>query len=493
MLKPCRVLPLVLWTSLCPVWGEDAQSARFDRQETLFFKRGSVEWRENSRERLEQFVRHWGTAGEWVIGVPRNVAASNQVALGRIRIIVGTLLELGVVGVKTETLPALPLGEFDPLILGVRGVVPWAGVDPNDDGTVPRPPVAPAPLPKVPPTIPPVPPTPKPMVPPVKKVEVAPLPVKEPVQSLARWMRVSGGLEYRDNVVEKPPTAQLEARPYPMLSLQADASTEVLMATGNFAKTLHTLSSGKEQADPTNQLDVSRQATSFYSGLSLSINGLPARVPIQVSYVDETSSSTAVLGKGTLLFDRSGSGWVTLMDGVNYAYRRRRKEFALDWCLGNLVKGHPLVTLGLYVSNHEQPFHVYEFGSSINHFFYTSKFNVAGLQARLRSNPKLEGFHLGLLEVKVGRSTGLRVVDNYQLLGFDVSKMAFNEFGLRFDPHYMRNLGKRWFVQVSLPMDYSRNTFKTLQSLKANGDGTEAGLFGTSYSIGLKVDVGARF
>ncbi len=493
MLKPCRVLPLAIWTCLCPIWGEDAQSVRFDRQEMLYFKRGSMEWRENSRERLEQFVQHWGTSGEWVIGVPRNVEASHQVALGRIRMIVGTLLELGVVGVKTETLAALPLGEFDPLILGVRGAVPWAGVDPNDDGAVPRPPVPPAPRPKAPPTVPPVPPPPKPTFAPVKKVDVAPAPKKEPIQSLARWMRISGGLEVRENVVEKPPTAQLEARPYPMLSLQADASTDVLMATVAYAKTLHTLSSGKEQADPTNQLDVSRSATSYFSGLSFSVNGLPARVPIQVSYVDETASTTAVLGKGTLLFDRSGSGWVTLMDGVNYAYKRQRKEFALDWCLGNLEKGHSLVSLGLYVAKDEQPFNVHEFGSSINNFIFTSTFHVTGLQVRLKSNPKLEGFHLGRLEVKVGRSTGLTVVDNYQLLGFNVSKRAFNVFGLHFDPHYLMNLGTRGFFQVTLPMDYSRNTFKTQQSLKASGDGTEAGLFGTSYGIGLRVDAGARF
>lgn len=497
MLKPCRVFPLAIWTCLCPVWGENAQSAPFDRQETLHFKRGSMEWQGNSRERLEHFVRRGGPSGEWVIGVPRNLGASEQVALGRIRMIVGALLELGVVGVRTETLPAVPLGEFDPLILGVRGVSPWAGVDPNEDETSARPPVAQPQAPKapapvlMPPVLPPQ--VPKPSAPPEKKKEPVPAPKPKPMESIARWMHVGGGLAYRGFVLEKPPTAQLEARPYPVLSLFGDASTDVLMVAAEVAKTAYTLSSGKEQADPTNQLDVSRQSTNYFSRLALTANGLPARVPIQVSYADETIASTAVLAKNTLLFDRSGSAWVTLADGINYAYKTRAKTFALDWCGGSLEKGGPILSLGAYFSQQEKPFNVHEFGSVENRFIYTAKFHAAGIHIQVKGNPKHEGLHFGAVEVKLGRATGLSIDDIYQLVDLKTAKTAFNEFELRFDPHYRMNFGTGGFLKVTLPIEYAKDTFKTVKLLKANGDGSEAGLFGTRYGYGLKVDLGLRF
>ncbi|GLH73854.1 hypothetical protein GETHLI_23560 [Geothrix limicola] len=480
MLKPWRTFTLAAWTLLGPVRGGEAPLTTFERMDTLYFGKGSVALSPLGLEKLGQFVQAWGKTGPWAIGIPRNHGASEPVVQGRVQALIHALAEQGVVGVVTLATEAVPRDGFDPMLVGKLKADPFAGVDPNEDQ-----PQAPAVQP-VEPVLPSAPaPVPAPASEPAPARPKAPVPAPRP--SSVPWWAIQGSVETRSSQPAQPPTVRLDAKPSQVLGLGLNLWGDWGQIDLGYSKTAQA-----EQSEPTNRLDVSTQATTFYRQWRLGAQFKGAWMPIGISYEDETAATTAVLAKNTLIVDRNGFAWVSLMDGVNFAYKRRDQTFALDGQFGRKTQGLKLA-VGLQIDKIESPLNVTEFGSYSDHMLFAAKYDLVGVHASLQGDPWREGFHADALELRVGRATGIHVVDQYRLLNVDVAKRPFNEAMLRFAPYYLGFVGRSGFVRITAPLAYTWNSFKPVTVLQANGDGQEVGLYGTRSSFGLKLDLGLRY
>jgi hypothetical protein len=443
--------------------------------ETLYFNRGSIELSALGLEKIGQFVQAKGTSGSWVIGIPRNQGATDQVTRGRIRTLVGALMDQGVVGVQTVYTQPIRQDGFEPMIIGILKVESFAGVDPNEDQpTAPTPPTPTKPVPLV-------------------RPPVAPgLPKAAPLSPGRQWS-LGGFVEGMSNQIETPSTATLAIKPYNILGLDVNVSPGSMEFDLGYSKSAQNISSGKEQSEPTNKLDTSINATNYYSQLRVAVGFKSGRVPLRFSYLDETSSTTAVLSKGTLLIDQTGGAWVSIVDGVNFAYKTNRKTYALDWLFGISVGSEPNYTFGIHFDKAERPLSVVEQGTYSNNLIYDAKYDGFGIQGLIRPDPWREGFHFASFEIKAGHSKGLDIIDRYHILNMDVSNHSFNEFNVKFNPYYLGYFGSHGFVRVMLPLEYVSNSFKTQKVTQSNGDSQEAGLFGSGQRYGIKIDLGLRY
>ncbi|HJV48710.1 MAG TPA: hypothetical protein VJ549_05500 [Geothrix sp.] len=487
MLKPWRTFTLAAWTLLSPARGEDAPLSTFERVETLYFSHGSVSLSPLGLEKLGQFVQAWGKTGPWAIGIPRNHGATDAVIRARVQTLLRALADQGVVGVQTLSTEAAPRDGFEPLLIGKLKADPWAGVDPNEDQ--PQPP-APRPLEPVPPPAQ----VPTPAAEPVPTPTPTPIPAARPSTrppstgpSPLPWWAFQGSVETRSSQPAQPRTARFDAKPCQVLGLGLNLWRDWGQVDLSYAKTAQA-----QQSEPTNRLDVSSQATTFYQQGRLNLVLKNAWMPVGFSYEDETAATTAVLAKNTLIVDRRGSAWVSLMDGVNFAYKRRDQVFALEGQFGVKHSGLKLL-LGLQIDKVESPLSITESGSYSDLMLYAASYDLVGFHASLQGDPWREGFHADALELRFGRASGLHVVDQYRLLNVDVSKRPFNEAALRFAPYYLGFLGRNGFVRITVPLAYTWNSFKVLTVTQANGDAQEAGLYGTRSSFGLKLDLGLRY
>lgn len=475
MFKPCSLASLAVISSFGSLRGQEVRLSAFEHQETLYFNRGSIDLSPVGAGKTRQFVQAFGPTGRWVIGIPRNHGASEQVLRGRIRTIVSALMDLGVVGVQTVAIEPVAREGFEPMVIGKLNGDPWAGIDPNDD----EPRVVPPPT-KVPPPRPVTAPKPEPMPPFTTPPSPAP------------WLTVSGSLEGQSLQVEKPPTATIDAKPYEIVGLQVNLAPKSMAFELGYSATVQNLFAANQQAEPTTRLDTSSSATHFYGCFRVAVRFEESPVPIQLSFQDETSATTAILPKGTLLIDRQGSAWVSLVDGVDFAYKHRNRSYALDWLFGGSEPAGLGVSLGLHLDRIERPFSVLESGSYSDGIIYAANHDSTGIHASLRQSPWQEGLHFGAFELRLGHSSGIHLVDRYELLKMDVSKVPFNDFKAAFTPYYLHYLGSQGFVRISLPLEYTKSTFKNLV-VNSNGDGQLGGLYGTTQRYGIKVDLGLRY
>lgn len=460
---------LAIWALACSLQGGDLPLATLERREVLYFKRGTIELSPLGLEKIGQFVQAWGPSGQWVIGIPQGSGASDQVIRGRIRTIVSALIEQGVVGVQTVEVPPLPAEGLDPMLLGVLKADPWKGVDPNDEEHPPAPPVEPQPTP-----------------PPLR-----PAPSVLPPRPDHPWA-LGGSLEGTSMPVEKPLVGVLDTKPYLIAGVGVSYTSEAMAFALGYAKTASNLNRA-EQAEPTINLNVSSQATHFFDQLRASVTFKQGFVPIQVSYADETQATTATLAKNTLLIDRNGFAWMTILDQVPFAYRLRHQTLAVDWQIGEGWSGGRRLSFGLHTEKVERPLSVLEFGSYQNAILYAANYDLVGLQASFHSDPWRAGFHADALDIKFGRAQGIKVNDPYQILTMDVANQGFNELSVAYTPSYVATLGAHGYVRFVLPLAYTKNSSKTTTLIRSNGDGQEAGLFGSSSRVGLRIHLGVRY
>lgn len=496
MQKPWHPFVLSIWTAFCPVRGQDVQPSALDPVEIIYFDRGSSTLSPAGVRKLEQLIQDWKGPGGWVIGVPRNSGVRDQVIQGRIRAMIGVLIEHGIVGIKTISTPPIPRERFDPILIGKRKASSSKEVDPNEDEPTEEPkrviPLQPLEAgtslrkEEIPRSF-------EPLAPPRVDGEKPSGKSMEPPSPPVRWVEFNGTYDYKSIMINKPPTAKFEMNPYHLIGVNFRFSPNYINIGLGYSKTITTIFSGNEQTDPDRNLNVSDKATNYYSKISLSIHPHNTLAPIALSYHDETYATTAILPLGSLLFDRTGFGWISIVEGVKFAYKMRNQELAIDWRIRDWGLTSPGISAGIHYNKIENPYNIQEFGSNINTIIYAANFNMIGFHGKIEGDPSREGAHLDAIEFKYSHAKGINLLDSYHFLNIDPSKNTFHEIGIKFCPNYLINSKKHGFIRITAPLELSKITSKRVNSINLNGDKQEAGLYGGYFSYGLKIDVGLRF
>jgi len=477
--QPWRWFALTLWVLACPLRAQETPLAAFEQMEILYFNRATIDLSPLGKQKLERLMQAKDKEGVWAIGIPQNHGASEQVIQGRIRVIVSALLEQGIVGVQTLRLPPVNRDAFDPMVLGrLRGAgAPLPEEDPNADEMAAQPAAKAVPRQKIPAASPVVTPAPPP----------GPSRVAGP-------LRTAWGLSLasRTYAVQTPSTTRIEATPYQVLGVDGALASGTFQLEAAYAKTFRNAFSVKEQADPARNLDVSDAATSAYERAELSLGFKGSAVPIQVSFGEDRQSVAAVLPLGALVLDQAGDGWVSIVDGVRYAYRTRVQSIGLDWWFGDDRTAARTYALGAYTHRTEKPFSVREYGPFENQILYQASYRTVGLHGRIQGDPFREGLHLDDLELKVGRASGLSLVDKYHLLGAGVADRGFQEASLRVAPRYLAALSRGVFLRITLDLEYVSTGSAKLDVVGGAGQRQLMGLYGNRFAGGLKVALGFR-
>lgn len=491
MQLPRPLFALSMWAAACAVGAQETPVA-MARKEILYFDRNATELSPMGRRKLEDLIREWGKGGVWVIGIPRGGGASDAVTQGRVRTLVGLLEGQGILGVRTQTVPPMAretYDRYDPLIVGKASQVdPGAGagaadVDPNEDEPAPRP----------------VPPENQPSgtqqkVPPVQPEAEAALPVPSPPAPASNpgWVALSALVAYQNASAATPPTARVEASSHAVVGLGMVAAPGALRLEAGYAKSARNAFGVKEQGEPSRSLDVSDAATAFSERASFTLGLTQGFLPVQFAYVDEKQSLTALLPKGTLILDKAGEGWMSLVEDVRFAYRTRVKSAGLDWRFGDAERDARTYWLGIYSDKVEKPFSLYESGAVENHVLYTAAYTTTGLRARIQGNPFREGLAFDDVELRAGRAKNLELQDKYHLLPADVTKKGFTELSLQAGPRYLAPFGKSGFIRISLPIAYTVNSAKSQTSTGSAGYAQLTGLYGNRFTAALRMEVGFR-
>ncbi|MBI1753509.1 MAG: hypothetical protein HY014_03585 [Acidobacteria bacterium] len=489
MQLPRPLFALPMWAAACAVGAQETPAA-LARKEILYFDRNATELSPMGRRKLESLIREWGKGGVWVIGIPRGGGASDAVTQGRVRTLVGLLEGQGILGVRTQAVPPMARETYDPLVIGKAsqpdpgaGAGVAADVDPNEDEPAPRP----------------VPPEDQPSgtqqkVPPVQpEAEAAPLVPSSPASAPAPgWVALSALVAYQNASAATPPTARVEASSHAVVGLGVVAAPGALRLEAGYAKSARNAFGVKEQGEPGRSLDVSDAATAFSERTFFALGLTQGFLPLQFAYADEKQSLTALLPKGTLILDKAGEGWMSLVDDVRFAYRTRVKSAGLDWRFGDAERDARTYWLGIYSDKVEKPFSLYESGAVENHVLYTATYTATGLRVRIQGNPFREGLAFDDVELRAGKAKGLELQDRYHLLPADATKSGFTEASLQAAPRYLAPFGKSGFVRISLPITYTLNTAKSQTATGSAGYAQLTGLYGNRFTAALRMEVGFR-